>query len=243
MNRFVTLYVVVFIFSLLAFSIVLMPARALKSLVVPETIAEPAIARMRVSGLWWKGRAETVWQEQRLSLSWEMDWRGFRPGLMLSSAAGLVEVGGWIGVKAGNVNMEGVSAVLPVATMSKFLPLGHADGVISVSGFALTLADQVILDIAGEVSYSGGEADFGFGDSVVVPPIMGLFSMPRGAPQLDIHSSEEVRLARIFIEQDMVILQVLRAFPQLLGMSDLEGDAADEVYRVSQPLDLSALAD
>lgn len=243
MNRSVVLYSVVFLCALSAFSVVLMPAGALRNLVVPRDASEPALQRMRVSGLWWKGRADTVWQDQQLSLGWEMDWRGFRPGLLLSSAAGLVEVNGWIGVKAGNVNMEGVSAVLPVGAISKFLPLGHADGVISVSDFAITLADKAILNISGAVSYSGGSADFGFGDSVVVPPIVGLFSMSEDAPQLDVQSSEEVKLARIFMEKDMVVLQVLRAFPQLLGMSDIDGGAGDEVYRVSQPLDLSALAD
>lgn len=243
MNKSIVLHLAVFFFALSAFVIVLMPAGTLKGFVLPVDASEPALERMRVSGLWWRGHAETVWQGQTVSFGWEMDWRGFRPGFLLSSAMGRLVVGGWVGVKGGNVNVEGVSAVLPAGAISKFLPFGNADGVISVSDFAAILSDQAILNISGGVSYSGGNADIGFGDSVVVPPIMGFFSMSSGAPQLDIQSAEEVRLARIFIEKDMVVLQVLRAFPQLLGMSDVEGGGGDEVYRVSQRLDLSSLVE
>lgn len=230
------LYVVFFFSALLVFIVVLMPASAIRSLVVPVHAPEPALDRMRVSGLWWKGYAETVWQGQQLSFGWEMDWRDVRPGLLLSSAAGMVEVTGWIGVKGSGLSMEEIRAVLPVSAVSKFLPFGQADGVISVSDFAVTLAGQSILNISGSVNYSGGSADFGLGDAVVVPPIKGLFTMANGAPQLDVQSAEEVRIARVFIEEEMVVLQVLRAFPQLLGVSDVEGDASDEVYRASQPL-------
>ena len=114
--------------------------------------------------------------------------------------------------------------------------------IFRVAGLVEPHASQA-LAVSGALHYTGGELNWGFGDPVTVPPLDGLLSMQASGPQLEIQDNKKQKLAMAFVENKMIVLQVLQAFPQLLGMAELGGDPNEEVYRTSRPLDFSNLGD
>lgn len=232
-----------FLVTLVIFVVILMPAQVVKGALIPAASTDSGAPDVRVSGLWWKGHADSIWKQQSISVNWEMDWRGLTPGLLLSSATGEIEVSGWVGVSNGGWQIADANALLPARQVSEFLPMGSASGVLKLSQVALNFADDAVEHVSGALHYTGGELNWGFGDPVTVPPLDGLLSMQASGPQLEIQDNKKQKLAMAFVENKMIVLQVLQAFPQLLGMAELGGDPNEEVYRTSRPLDFSNLGD
>lgn len=232
-----------FLVVFLVFLVILMPAQVVKAALMPTPDVDSGAPDIRVSGLWWKGHADSIWKQQLISVNWEMDWRGLTPGLLLESATGEIEVSGWFGVSNGGWELADANALLPARQVSEFLPMGRADGVLKLSQVGLSFSDDTVEHVSGALHYTGGELNWGFGEPVNVPPLDGLLSMQASGPQLEIQDNKKQKLAMAFVEDKRLVLQVLQAFPQLLGMAELGGDPNEEVYRTSRPLDLSALDD
>ncbi|WP_133492882.1 MULTISPECIES: type II secretion system protein N [Alcanivorax] len=224
----------VFVVSLILFLIVLMPAAVLVER-IPQL--RPGGAPLTVAdarGRWWSGSAAVSWRDQQGRARWEVNWHGLTPGLDLAMVSNDLDVQGWLGAAWGNWRLEQWRASVPVAMVSRYIPQGQADGTVRVTLIALELADDAVVDAKGTLDYSGGTVGWGRGESAPVPPLQGRLSMMETGPSLVVTDPEQKKVVAARVAEQKLNVQVFRAWPQLLGVSQ-GGDPSDVVFQMSQP--------
>ncbi|MEP5051227.1 MAG: type II secretion system protein N [Alloalcanivorax venustensis] len=227
----------VFVASLVVFLVALMPA----ALVIDKVPAlRPGGAPLVLSdarGPWWDADVRARWRDQQGRLSWRLNWHGLTPGVDLSLAAGELQARGWLGAAWGDWRREQWRAEVPVAMVSRQVPQGDADGTVSLSLLVLELVDENVVDAKGTLDYSGGTVSWGRDGAARVPPLDGRLSMSESGPRLTVTGPEEQQLVLASLENKTLSVQVRRAWPQLLGVSQ-GGDPSDVVFRMRRPLTL-----
>ena len=117
------------------------------------------------------------------------------------------------------------------------MPQGDADGTVSLSLLVLELVDENVVDAKGTLDYSGGTVSWGRDGSASVPPLDARLTMSESGPRLTVTGPEQQQLVLASLEDKTLSVQVRRAWPQLLGVSQ-GGDPSDVVFRMRRPLTL-----
>ncbi|MED5387712.1 MAG: type II secretion system protein N [Pseudomonadota bacterium] len=239
MPRSLTL-ALVFLVSLLVFLIIGMPAAAVVEQVPALRPGGAALTLSDPRGRWWQGQARWRWKQLQGSLDWELDWHGLVPGANLSLRSDRGEsarLSGWLGADWGDWQLEQARLSLPVAMVAEHVPQGSADGRLDGVLMALTIADDRIAHLQGTLDYSGGQVTWGNNGSATVPALRGRLSMEEDAPTLRVVDPEGERLMHARIAEGRFHLEVMRAWPLLLGVSQ-GGSPEDVVFQMSQPFSL-----
>jgi len=227
----------VFVTSLFVFLVALMPAALLIDRLPALRPGGAPLALSDARGPWWDGDVRARWRDQQGRLRWHLDWRGLTPGVRLSMVSGDLQARGWLGAAWGDWRLEQWRAELPVALFSRQVPQGNADGTVALSLMVLELTDQNVVDAKGTLNYSGGTVSWGRDGAARVPPLDGRLAMVDNGPQLIVTGPREQQLVLARLENQTLNVQVRRAWPQLLGVSQ-GGDPSDVVFRMSRPLTL-----
>ncbi|HCE41546.1 MAG TPA: type II secretion system protein N [Alcanivorax sp.] len=225
----------VFVVSLLVCLVVLMPAAVVVERVPAPRPGGAPLTLSDARGPWWDARVDARWRDRRGELRWRLDWHGLTPGVQLSMVSGDLDASGWLGADWGGWRLEQWRATVPVAPFSANVPQGDADGTVDLTLMALELADQTVVDAKGTLTYSGGTVTWGRDGAAQVPPLDGRLAMVNGAPELEVTGPRRQQLVHARLENEKLNVQVRRAWPQLLGVSQ-GGDPSDVVFRMSRPL-------
>ena len=102
---------------------------------------------------------------------------------------------------------------------------------------SLQVADDAIQHVQGTLDYSGGTVTWGRNGAADVPPLQGRLSMEDQVPSLQVTDPEGERLVQARINEGRFHLEVMRAWPLLLGVSQ-GGSPDDVVFQMSQPFSL-----
>ncbi len=226
----------VFMTSFLFFFIVLTPA-GIVTAYLPSADKDSS-PRPELYGLWWHGKGVFDIENQKLSIRWELDWQGLVPGLSLVIGSGDVEASGWVGADWGEWRLADWEARLPAEVINSFLPQGKASGMMAITLDELHLANNTITAASGLIRFDGGQVSLGEGMELTVPPIHGTLAMDKDSPVLAVSGPEEQPLATARLSGKTLSLQVFRAFPLLLEMSE-GGDASEVVFSTQHDIDLS----
>lgn len=231
-----------FVLSLVVFLTLLMPAAVVLERMPALRIGGAPLALSAPRGPWWQGQCQWRWQQLQGDLQWDLDWHGLVPGLQLSlqSRPGLhgdAKLSGWLGADWGDWHLEQARFSIPVALVAEHVPQGQADGRVDGTILSLKIAEQAILDAQGTAQYSGGLVTWGRNGSAKVPALDGRLSMESGVPTLQVVDPQGTELVVARIADERFQLQVLRAWPMLLGVSE-GGEADDVVFQMSQPFKL-----
>ncbi|MEQ3637816.1 type II secretion system protein N [Alcanivorax sp.] len=222
--------------SLLLFLLLLMPAAVLVERV---PLLRPAGAPMLLSkpqGVWWDGQANWQWQRRQGTVQWELDWHGLVPGLTLKmrSTDDAARLSTWVGADWGDWQLQEARLSLPVALVAAHIPQGSADGRVDATLMQLTLGDDKIKQLQGTLQYSGGTVSWGRNGSATVPVLQGRLSMDNAQPTLQVVGPEGESLVDARLAEGRFELEVRRAWPMLLGVSQ-GGNPQDVVFQMSQP--------
>lgn len=236
MRRWIALGAV-FVISLLVCLIVLMPAAVLVDRLPALRPGGAPLVLSGARGPWWDGQVAARWRNHNGELAWTLDWHGLTPGLQLSMVSDDLNADGWLGAAWGDWRLEQWRARVPVAPFSASVPQGDADGTVDLTLMALELSDHDVVDAKGTLTYSGGTVTWGRDGAAEVPPLDGRLTMVDGAPELEVTGPRQQQLVHARLDNQKLNVQVRRAWPQLLGVSQ-GGDPADVVFRMSRPLTL-----
>ncbi len=231
----------VFVACLLVFLVVLMPAAVLVER-VPQLRPGGAPLTLETSrGRWWSGQVDWRWQQQQGTLGWTLDFHGLTPGVELSlrtTAGQDVRLAGWVGGSdAQNWQLDQVRLSLPVELIADRIPQGGADGRADATVMGLAIQEGQVTDARATVQYGGGTVTWGRSASAVVPVLQGRLSMEGETPVLEVNDPEGQRLMSARLSEGRFQLEVLRAWPMLLGVSQ-GGQPDDVVFQMSQPFSL-----
>lgn len=239
MPRTLTL-ALVFIASLLVFLIVSMPAAVVVERVPAVHLAGAPLALSEPRGRWWQGQARWRWKQLQGSLAWTLDWHGLVPGAQVSLRSDQGQqatLSGWVGADWGDWQVEQARLSLPVALVAEHVPQGGADGRVDAVLMALQIADNTIQQLQGTLDYSGGTVTWGNNGAATVPELQGRLSMAGEVPTLQVVDPDGERLMHARISEGRFHLEVMRAWPLLLGVSQ-GGSPDDVVFQMSQPFSL-----
>ena len=230
-----------FVVSLVLFLAVLMPAAVLVERVPALRPGGAPLLLESPRGPWWAGQVNWRWQKLQGVLEWQLDWHGLTPGLMLSARTSQgddARIRGWIG-GAGQQDwsVEQLRLTLPVALVAERVPQGDADGRVDATIMALSVSGGQIEEAQATLQYSGGTVTWGRNGSATVPVLEGRVSMEGDVPSLQVTDPEGTALLNASLAEGRFQLAVLRAWPQLLGVSQ-GGNADDVVFQMSQPFSL-----
>lgn len=229
----------VFLIAFAVFLVALMPAAVITPLLSPPSDDDSSLPAPKLYGLWWNGQGQANWEGQSLDVTWRLDWRGLTPGLQLAVESGQISAQGWAGADWGDWRLEQWQASIPVAVLNDFFPQGQADGQLDIALPLLSLAGTEIQDIQGTLNYSGGAVTLGPGMSRAVPAIQGDLAMQEGIPVLAVTGPDQQSLAQANLTGQTLTLEVFRALPALLEMSE-GGDASDVVFSTRQDVPVSS---
>lgn len=226
----------VFVLSFLLFMVVLMPASIVTAYWPTDNDSPPP---PRLYGVWWQGQGLFDLEGLPLKLGWELDWHGLTPGLLLSVRSGDIRATGWVGADWGDWRLENWRASLPAETVNPFLPQGKASGTVAIALQELLYRDSVIAQIQGELHFDGGQVALSEGLNLDVPALLGTLTMEHNQPVLRVTGPQQQSLASATLNGNTLSLDVFRAFPLLLKMSE-GGNATDVVFSTHQQLPVSA---
>lgn len=227
----------VFIVSLLVCLVALMPAAVVVERVPTLRPGGAPLVLSEARGRWWQGRVDARWREYGGELAWTLDWHGLTPGVRLAMVSNDLSATGWVGIQWNGWRLEQWRASLPVAPFSAEVPQGNADGSVDLVLMNLELADRTVVDAKGTLTYSGGTITWGSDGSARVPPLDGRLAMVDGAPELTVTGPRQQQLVHARLDNEKLNVRVLRAWPQLLGVSQ-GGDPSDVVFSMNRPLTL-----
>lgn len=229
----------IFVTAFVIFMVVLLPANMVTAHWPTPADNEVGMPAPQLQGLWWKGQGKFSFQDRPLSLAWELDWHGLVPGLTLNIQSGEIRANGWVGADWGNWRLEQWRGTLPTEMLNGLFPQGHASGELDIRLQRLRLENTEITAAKGNLHYGGGKVSLGQGMEVDVPALDGTLSMEQGAPLLAVTGPNQQHLAAARLQDETLTLEVFRAFPLLLKMSE-GGDATDVVFSTRQNLPVSA---
>ena len=231
-------FILLFIVSLLVSGVVLMPA-ALVVQAVPELrVAGQPLRLAEPRGVWWQGQVQWRWQQLTGQLAWQWRWQGVTPGVQLTvqEKAKTLQASGWVG-GYGALQAENVRAVLPVALIADQVPQGSADGRVELVLLSATIADGELADIQGMLDYSGGTVTWGRNGAATVPPLNGRIFTEDQVVSAQVTDPEGRLLATAQVQEQKLAVDVKRAWPMLLGVSQ-GGNPDDTVFQMSRPFRL-----
>lgn len=231
--------ILVFLLAFGIFLVALMPAAVMTPLLPTPATENASLPPPKLYGLWWNGQGQAQWEGQQLDITWRLDWRGLTPGLELGFESGQVNATGWAGADWGDWRFEHWQASIPIALLNDFLPQGKAEGQLDISLPQLSLTGTEISTISGKLAYSGGTVTLGPGMDRQVPAIDGKLEMEKGVPVLTVTGPDQQSLAHANLTGKTLTLEVFRALPALLEMSE-GGNATDVVFSTRQDLPVSA---
>lgn len=234
MRRWIALGAVFFL-SLCVFLIALMPAAVLVERLPALRPGGAPLTLSDARGRWWDGSVQVRWRDQQGRLLWHLDWHGMTPGAQLRLDAGRLKMDGWLGAAWGDWRLEHWHGSVPVAMVGRYVPQGNATGTVDFSLLALELADSVVVDAKGTLTYGGGMVTWSRDGSAQVPPLNGRLTMENKGPVLTVTGPQQQSLVRASIENNKLSVKVRRAWPQLLGVSQ-GGDPSDVVFQMSRPV-------
>lgn len=227
-----------FVVSLIVFLVILMPAAVLVERVPALRPGGAPLVLESPRGPWWNAQVNWRWQQLQGVLDWELDWHGLTPGVSLAartSSGDEARISGWLGGSGEqNWSVEQLRLALPVALIAERIPQGNADGRADATVMALTVSDGLIEDAQATLQYSGGTVTWGNNGSANVPVLQGRVSMEASVPTLVVTDPDDTLLMNARLSEGRFQLAVMRAWPQLLGVSQ-GGDADDVVFQMSQP--------
>ncbi len=231
-----------FVASLMVFLVFLMPAAVLIERVPALRPGGAPLVLQSPRGPWWNGQVNWRWQQLQGVLDWQLDWHGLTPGLNIAArttSGPEARVKGWLGgTGQQNWSVEQLRLALPVAMVAERIPQGNADGRVDATIMGLALSDGQVEDARATLQYSGGTVTWGKGGSATVPVLQGKVSMEAAAPTLIVTDPDGQVLMNASLADGRFQLAVLRAWPQLLGVSQ-GGNADDVVFQMSQPFALA----
>ena len=238
MPRKITL-ALLFSASLLMFLLLLMPAAVLVERVPPLRPGGAPLVLTNPQGLWWDGQADWQWQRRQGSVKWALDWHGLVPGLALKmhSNDDAARLSGWLGADWGDWQLQQTRLSLPVALVADHIPQGSADGRVDATLMQITFGDGKIKALQGTLQYGGGTVTWGRNGSATVPVLQGRLSMDNEQPALQVVGPESESLVDARLADGRFELEVRRAWPMLLGVSQ-GGNPEDVVFQMSQPFAL-----
>lgn len=234
MRRWIALGIV-FLASLCVFLVALMPAAAVVERLPALRVGGAPVTLSNAQGLWWKGAVDVRWRDRQGQVRWQLDWHGLTPGAQIDINASELSARGWLGGFYGGWRLEQWRASVPVAVIGRYVPQGSATGVVAVTLAALEFSDDAVTDARGTLHYGGGVVSWGQGGSASVPALNGLLAMEKEGPRLTVTGPQQQELVRAGIVKKRLSVQVLRAWPELLGVSQ-GGNPEDVVFRMSQPV-------
>ena len=230
----------VFVVSLLVFLVLGMPAAVVVERVPAMRVGGAVLTLSEPRGRWWQGQAQWRWKQLQGSLDWTLDWHGLVPGTQLSlrsDAGEPASLTAGVGADWGDWQVEQARLSLPVALVADHVPQGGADGRVDAVLMSLQVADDAIQHVQGTLDYSGGTVTWGRNGAADVPPLQGRLSMEDQVPSLQVTDPEGERLVQARINEGRFHLEVMRAWPLLLGVSQ-GGSPDDVVFQMSQPFSL-----
>lgn len=227
-----------FLLSLLGFLAWLMPAAFVVERLPELRPAGHPLTLTSTTGRWWQGQSDWRWQDQGGELDWNLDWHGLVPGVTFKLASQEARAAGWLGADWGDWQLEQVRLSLPVPLVAEHLPQGSATGQVDATVIQARLSDNRINDLQGTLEYGGGTVSWG-DESATIPKLDGRLVMEKDTPVLTVTDPEKSQLLHASLEEGRFQLQVMRAWPQLLGVSQ-GGNPSDVVFRMSQPVPLNA---
>ncbi|MZR61315.1 type II secretion system protein N [Alcanivorax sp. DP30] len=230
-----------FVVSLTVFLVILMPAAVLIERVPALRPGGAPLVLESPRGPWWNAQVNWRWQQHQGVLDWQLDWHGLTPGLNLAARTTRgdeARIKGWLGGSGQHDwSVEQLRLALPVALIAERIPQGNADGRVDATVMALAVSDGQIEEARATLQYSGGTVTWGNNGSATVPVLQGKVSMDSGVPTLVVTDPDNTLLLNARLEEGRFNLAVMRAWPQLLGVSK-GGNADDVVFQMSQPFTL-----
>ncbi|MCK0155260.1 type II secretion system protein N [Alcanivorax sp. S6407] len=230
-----------FVVSLIVFLVVLMPAAVLVERVPALRPGGAPLVLQSARGPWWQGQVDWRWQQLQGVLDWQLDWHGLTPGLNISARTRSGEdarISGWLGgTGQQDWSVEQLRVALPVALVAARIPQGNADGRVDATIMSLAVSSGQIEDARATLQYSGGTVTWGRNGSSSVPVLQGKVSMEGAVPSLLVTDPQGQPLMNASLAEGRFQVAVLRAWPQLLGVSQ-GGSADDVVFQMSQPFAL-----
>ena len=224
----------VFLASLLIFSVYLFPASLILSRLDGVRVAGSPLQLNAVSGRIWAGQVQWQWRQLSGTGQWQSDWRGLMPGLKLD-IRGAFGLSGWIGGNGSTLMLQDAELSLPGATLSQIEPRLRLGGQVRARQLGFDFRDKAVTDASGMLSYTGGPASWANQNSVEVPALSGVVTPTQQGATLDVSSLAGQRMALGAINGNVAELKVLRAWAAEIGMS--RGGALDDViFETSLPL-------
>ena len=224
----------VFLASLLIFSIYLFPASLVVSRLDGVPIAGAPLQLKAVSGRLWEGQVQWQWRKLSGSALWQLDWHGLTPGVNLDVRGG-IGLSAWVGGTGSSLTVEGGELTLSGASMSQVEPRLRLAGEVAARELAVEFRDKAITDASGQLSYTGGQASGSSQASVDVPALRGLISRTEQGASLEVSTLSDQRLAHGEIKGNVGEFTVLRAWAAELGLSR-GGNLDDAIFQTSLPL-------
>ena len=225
----------VFVASLLVFIVWNMPAAPFVRHLDGQMIGDAPLQVSQIRGRLWDGEARWRWQRYRGELQWETRWRGLTPGVELDLAGSGLEVRGWAGASPRAVSARDLSLRVPLAEISRDMPEGRIDGVLTGQVSHLRLARSGDVFAQGQLYYAGGEVSWPPDGNATVPPLEGRLFTEDNVARLEVTDPQGTRLVDGQVNAGEAALRVYRAWPRLLGVSQ-GGQDSDVVFQVTQSL-------
>lgn len=230
-----------FVASLMVFLVILMPAAVLVERVPALRPGGAPLVLDAARGPWWSAQVNWRWKQLQGVLDWQLDWHGLTPGVSLAARTTTgpeARINGWLG-GAGQQDwsVEQMRITLPVELVAEQVPQGNADGRVDATIMALAVSGGEVAEAQATLQYSGGTVTWGRDGSATVPVLQGKVSMTATGPGLQVTDPDGRTLMNAGLAEGRFQLAVLRAWPQLLGVSQ-GGNADDVVFQMSQPFAL-----
>jgi general secretion pathway protein N len=230
-----------FVVSLIVFLVVLMPAAVLVERVPALRPGGAPLMLHSPRGPWWQGQVNWRWQQLQGVLDWRLEWQGLTPGMHIAArttAGDDARISGWLGgTGQADWSVSQLRLAVPVALVAERIPQGNADGRVDATIMSLVVSSGQVEDARATLQYSGGTVTWGNNGSATVPVLQGKVSMEGQVPTLQVSDPQGQSLMNASLADGRFKLAVLRAWPQLLGVSQ-GGSADDVVFQMSQPFAL-----
>ena len=223
-----------FLASLLIFSVYLFPASLLLSRLDGVAVAGAPLRLQSITGTLWHGQAQWQWRQLSGGGSWRTDWRGVMPGVELA-VSGPLSLQAWVGGTGSSLALEQASLSVSGQTLTLVEPRLRLAGTIDARELSVHFSDKAITEAAGQLAYTGGEASWAGQKSVVVPPLSGRIApAPEGA-SLTISDQDGQLMAAGAVRGNLGEFKVFRAWAAEFGMSQ-GGNMDDVIFETSLPL-------
>ena len=224
--------VLVFLVVFLATLVAGIPASLLFGRIPSLPLGQAPLLLGPASGTVWQGSVPLSWRARNGELAWRVAFKGLTPGLAWT-LQGDIRAAGWLGGWSDSPRLLVSEGVVPAAMIEHVSPF-RAEGTLTIDGLRLGFSDRQLVEAAGELRYSGGQAGWKSGETRVPALLARIEEQPEGG-LARVTDPSQTLLMEAGMQGERAFVRVYRAWPALLGVSR-GGEPSDVVFESSQPI-------